>query len=266
MSTKIYNGISFAITDIVSLIDRLRDFRTEVEALGDAALHEVAARKMVGEIDGALVDGRKFEKDFHDIIDDIDQRQKKSRTEGTRDPVVDHDFDLVLMPFEARWYGMLYAEQSEYYSLICNQHYAEEYSFWNNTDPPEGLNAEIWAERERVWEGILSRDPLSRPGRCGMSFMLERGYFFPNIVDVLPFVPTRSERARAQAERILCDNLFKEALRADIDAATKPQTHAINALRGVRDPRNADRLAEMQSNIIEMLPDITRQWAIDNFM
>lgn len=50
----------------------------------------------------------------------------------------------------------------EFVSKYC----IEEYGYWNNTDPPEGVTDEEWAQREQDWNQALPGPGI--PSRCGL--------------------------------------------------------------------------------------------------
>lgn len=212
MSIKIFEGFRFASNDFVAIHQHLMEWRTELRALHTARLAEVKALVAVSLLDGATVFPEEHARRFatpesrnglspylHAEMTVLDWQDKVRRNEK-RMPMVDFAFEIALLPFEGRVYGIVYTEQHPWRERWFEKPFVEEYGYWNNTDAPAQISPEDWAERKRVWTTILATDTLGTPAMLGFTATCTLDFAFTDISDVLAKAPPLDRRLSALAE------------------------------------------------------------------
>lgn len=93
------------------------------------------------------------------------KKYKEASQSPYRGEPFDFDVELSIRKYEGRYYVMPHASGPLRHILSFldePNEWVEEYGYWDNTDKPEELTEEEWAERAAVWY------PLSEYGREGV--------------------------------------------------------------------------------------------------
>lgn len=196
MSTKVYNGFKFKSSDMIDIHTAIMDFRMELEALHLRALAELYAKLAVQMIDkAAMVPGKHAgESPLVKAWENVITRQKEIKKTGGRDPDVDFDFSLSILPFRGEVYGIVYTEKSAWRDLWLEKDFVEDFSYWNNSDRPEGLSKDDWKHRSDVWHDMFGTGIFTVPAMCGFNADCTRESLHPSSEDVLAAVPSFEDR------------------------------------------------------------------------
>jgi hypothetical protein len=201
MSTKIYNGFKFADPDLSVIHSHIMDWRKELRSL-----HQRAANAFVAEIAINIFDSERMrpgsqagKTPLMDAITMLWDRQSELRKTQRRDPLVDFEFTISLMPFEGQVYGIVYTEQREWQSLWMGKPFILDFAYWDNTDPPEELPDDEWEERGRVWGEIFDDAIMSAPSMAGFNADCTHDTLMPDTENVVAVLPTHEERVALRA-------------------------------------------------------------------
>ncbi len=209
MSTKIYNGILFKSKNLVQVYEHLHAYRPVIWDARSIAEKRFMADLAVSFIDEHAITGVAPDPDpqvtptlyAYGCLRDLQREAKKT---GQRNPLVDFEFSVVVMPYNGSNYGVVYTEQHDWLTDFMKQPWVREYAYYNNTDIPDGISDRAWRQRGKVWDAILARDPCDRSAGCGLvvEFLGRGGLHIPIAFrgrDLLPFVPSDKQRiARAR--------------------------------------------------------------------
>lgn len=202
MSTKIYNGFRFAQKDLRKVYEALHAYRSVICDDRVLAEKKFMAEQAVLFIDKYLITGTVDERmsTGHNptlaAYCAMNARQRDIKRTGLRDPAVDFEFTVVVMPHKGSNYGIVYTDQSAWLKKFMKQSWVREYAYWNNSDPPQTITERAWAQRGKVWDAILAASPDDSPAGCGMvvEFGKTSAFCF-TASDLLPHVPNRKTRA-----------------------------------------------------------------------
>jgi hypothetical protein len=164
VSIKIYKGFKFRTSNIFQVLTVINTFRVyaEREAMRIA---EDFFEQTQQSFDPPLSKPEAWTK-THGIWRDL-QKQAKN---GIRVPMVDTEFKLVLFPHsEHNWLGMCFTEQEHWYEEFLKYELIEDFSYWNNTDYPDGMTTEEWENRWKVWKSVLGGDGNGIPAQHGFT-------------------------------------------------------------------------------------------------
>jgi len=216
MSLKLYYGFRFTGPDIADLMVRLSDWRRELDALKKDKEAALMARLFTKRFDMATL-GRPVEGgiDLSAIWREIRDRRAKIRATGFRDPEVDFDMDISVFLHEDRWYGLVMTEQNDWTHLWMEKPFIEDFSFWDNTDPPDGISDAAWAARGSTWHAIL--EPAGWiPARAGLKAEFgDRFRMPPDTNDVLAAIPDFPTRCIAAARARFIDQVLAALPKTD---------------------------------------------------
>jgi hypothetical protein len=196
MSTKIFNGFRFADPDLATIHRQIMEWRAELRPL-----HQQAANRFVAELAIAAIDEERLRPGSHSgqipVMEGISKlwdMQAEVRKTQRRNPAVDFEFTISLMPFEGQVYGIVYSEQQEWLRLWMAKPFVIDFSYWDNTDPPEEVSEQDWAERGRVWDAILSEAVFTAPSMAGFAADCTHEALSPDIDNVVNELPSFQER------------------------------------------------------------------------
>ncbi|NTF17813.1 hypothetical protein G6L37_05320 [Agrobacterium rubi] len=202
MSTKIYNGFKLREHDMARIHQILMDWRTELRLL-----HQQAASRFIAEIATNMIDEETLEPGCHkgetpftkglSLLWDMQAEVKKTQR---RNPVVDFEFCISLLPFEGGIYGIAYTEQHAWRDLWMSKPFVEDFAYWDNTDKPDEVSEADWDERGRVWDAILASAILTAPSMAGFSADCTHETLFPEIGGVMEMVPSFEDRSSRRAK------------------------------------------------------------------
>jgi hypothetical protein len=143
MSVKIYYGFKTTLT-LNELLSRVRTFR--------ATVWRPDAEK---QIDTYM---KNFGKGGY--VSWLDGRAEARRTKISN-PLLETDCSITVFPvrdiYEDRdvFVGIVYAAQRQWYTKWLQQPDIQEYGYWDNSDEPEGIPADLWETRRLEWGKAL---------------------------------------------------------------------------------------------------------------
>lgn len=247
MSTKIFNGYVADGTDLPDVIDAFHAKREAVTEAGRDLIAGFYARKAAAKIDRAHFDSVACEGPLLGAMSDLLDRQSKVRASGVRDPEVDTETSVVLLPIPGKVLVMVFTEQDDIRDILTSG--LTPYPYWNNSDRPEEIDEAAWEQRRQDWEAALSRDSLSRPAACGIVLEYLPYPETPSIERILRVVPAGTTRAK--------EVVVREILRTVGDAeGVFPYREVMTRVR--RENWGAEREARY-AEVLSALPAITRE-------
>lgn len=212
MSTKIMTGFRLQTTDLFEIHAIMSEFRASVAELQRRDVATLMARMACDIIDrrdrGHITDDDL--PPINAVLRDIRTRQKEILGSGYRDPEIDFDFEISLMPFDGQVFGMVFSERQLWIDTWMARPEVDEFAYWNNTDRPSGLTAEEWSERARVWDAILRANPAGTPGMAGFTAQCADRMVFASAEEMLACLPTFQDRVVRQARSAAVGRVFDQ--------------------------------------------------------
>lgn len=206
MSTKIHNGFVFNTTDIMEVYEHINEFRKKLQPLVYNKTVQYFAEECTILYDMKTLSGGKIHGIFNEVFTQFTVKQDEVRVKMVRDPSVDFQFSIVVIPTKDKFYGMFYTEQKDFADLWSKSDMITPYIYYNNVDRPEDITEDEWNERGKVWDSLL--DPFNAiPSQAGFTFSVipDQTYDVPRIKDVINAIPSITDRVAARAR----DNMFK---------------------------------------------------------
>lgn len=164
MSAKIYKGFRISTDSFAEAMNIINAFKPwvqgQAEVVFDTFIENVNKSKAENGADSS-------EPQVDAYTRWIELRHTFLREKQMRMPHIDTDFSVSLIPTKDMLLGIVYTEHNEWYDAWCKQPGVEEYSYWNNTDPPEDIDYEDWEKRGENWE-ILNYQPV-----CVQAFSID---------------------------------------------------------------------------------------------
>jgi len=267
MSTKIHSGFRMQSRDIRKVLDDLSRVSKECTKLlrGRQAkyLAETATRILDNRALSVLA-GRPAEpRDVSAMFaarDKLWELQAEVRKTRRRNPEVDYEifFRLWLCRKTGAFIGYVRGEGAEEIrDVLVKARVAAEFSYWNNTDPPENLNARQWKKRADVWE-----DALANRSGPWFDIYVDEPSEYCRAEDVLGHIPTFQQRVNRHAEEIAFDSWYKkpeDGERVDFSHAWRAFVD-FRSLRHEGDPTITAALAKAREDVAACLaPSITAE-------
>ena len=215
MSTKIYNGFKFKKTPTLFEIKELASrFRAIIVPIVLKKVNTVIAWKTVCQIDRESLLGKPQKEWCNPLISAItefEERERKVRETNRRDPLVDMEFNVCILPTKDQTYGIVYTEQNDLLEMWLEQKEIVWYPYWDNTDPMEGISWEDWEERGKEWDQALE-EGYGIPSQNGMTIEFIHRYSFgmPTADDVLACMPSLEERQKYWIKELSLDHAEKQ--------------------------------------------------------
>jgi hypothetical protein len=130
----------------------------------------------------------------------LNYKQYQVRRTGQRDPAYDFDCDLSIYPGSPWTFVILISEPSRGYDEVWEATPGvEKYSYWDNTDPPEGWTYERWSRiRGGQWHRRLDTKPL-----VWSLYHEYGGAMPPQGDDLVNTQPTHTERVERLAKSVV---------------------------------------------------------------
>lgn len=208
MGYNIPNGFRFrrgmSFYDINAL---LADWRDRVVEITDVAKADWIAQEASERIDRAHIEGKAPPAHLrYDLDREFRERQRKIKVSRQRDVDVDVGFELCLFQaIDWRVYGVVFSEQSSWTRMFLQCNGVEDYSYWDSSDPPNGMEAE-WEKRRKTWDSLMVRPEFRENGFIADCSAPE------TLIDpalVLKAIPSFTERLNREATRIVRNHRFK---------------------------------------------------------
>lgn len=148
MSTCIYQGIRLKTSSLSRVLGILESFRPWVAAQADERFDTFMDN---------MVKGGSTPIQAYDSWQD---RRRRVKTTGERDPFIDTEFSVSIIPAGRQTLGIVYTEQTPWFNAFVAHPGVEEYGYWDNTDGPDEVSEQEWEGRRRAWE-VLKDGPVS---------------------------------------------------------------------------------------------------------
>ena len=250
MSTKIYNGYAHPSSDLALVFNSFHAKRAKVAEVGRGIIAGTYAKLAVERIDAAVMAGTGCESPLVGIMGQVLDRQAEVKAKGRRDPDVDLETSVVLIPAVGKTLVMVWTEHEDIRQVLTEDLLS--FGWWDNTEKPDDVSDDAWGERERLWNEALSRDPLSRPGACGLSVDFLPDTEIPRVGLMLENLPKLESRVR----RVLVPEICKALTDEGVDVMRAVARASGQDL--LADPRWVDRAAEIRARLPEITEKILR--------
>lgn len=208
MSTKIYNGFIFKENySLLYLRDLATRFRNQIYPNVIKKVNTVIADMAIRRIDRNALFGDEYEScPLMDSIHAFEELVRKVKLTNCREPLVDMEFNVCIIPTKDKILGIAYSEQREFLDLWMAQEEVIDYPYWDNTDPPEDVSWEDWELRGKEWNEAL-KEHHGIPSMNGFSieFVNHFSYGFPCAEDALSCAPTFEERKKYWIKELSLD-------------------------------------------------------------
>lgn len=226
MSTKIYNAYRFkklTAEEMVSLATKLR------KKLKPVLIEKVRSLVLINACKELDVRSKNQEyakqqtaSPFRKAIKDLEERTKRIKDTKERDPEVDFNFEISFFPTKKNGtLAMIFTEQKAFKDTFKKVREVQDFEYWDNADPLEGISRSDWKKRGRIWDQALNDTTASK---SGLSIIIFDGYFdtlrevlFPQLSDFEPFmksIPSFEERLRDEASDLV---FFERAKGVDVN-------------------------------------------------
>ncbi len=209
MSTKIYRGFRIRNGSYNSVYDTIQRFRLRALQYASIDYSEVIANSIVDIVDRAQIGdaeaiehcGKSMESVIRYVTYKNALRVSEQRKSMERDPIYDYDCDINISPLDDDWIiGFVNCEKDDYYKILLMQDGVEEYSYWDNVDPPQDCDSREWKQRKKDWTGKIGAN--GNISHQSFIHKLFSGYDIPTITAnrVNAALPTFQERVRSMAK------------------------------------------------------------------
>lgn len=212
MSTKIYNGYKFKenlpLREIQAFCHRLRDkVRPKARELYFKTFFNIHFGVIDKNTFGIYNDvmyfiGKKGGHVSYGVELYMSKRMSNVKISGLRDPAVDFDFSINIIPIKGKVLVLLYTEKKDLRTVFEEMDEIEEYYYQNSSDAPEEISAKAWDRRRKDWDTALGGDGYSTAMECGLNYTPydSGGFTFFMMSDderkaALKLLPTVDERA-----------------------------------------------------------------------
>lgn len=265
MSTTVYGGCKFPEgSNLLEIIGRFNEARPQAIALADSILEKQIIARAVDRLDRLMVQGtgaavnNSVEKQddsssFSDLLAKCFQRtlERRKNPDSAHHSDIDTAASIVVIPHATGLYGIVRCSNDEMLDHMKATLGFEDYSWWNNSDAPEGISEDDWDARGTVWNEILDKEHYV-------------SYLGPEMVLVrrehdVPYVSTR-DKMDFSGVRDFEKRVFDAALETDAALADPPQQSAgkmaghLMALRDGQHPAFEAMRERMRKVLIEF-PD-----------
>lgn len=221
MSTKIHNGLKLTNISLLELRDFSARLREKIRPV-----HEELYGKVIAEICTEIIDTRTLQPDDCKELEEkrygrtagmstplsiaefhMRDRQRKIKATQERDPEVDFDCKLCILPIKGTLLAMPFTEQNEFLKVISSMEEVSEYGYCNNSDQPEGISKRSWNSRRDNWNKALPG--IGIPSKNGFIIQLTHDDVSIQAEKALPHVKTLEKRARAHAYNTIMGDIIE---------------------------------------------------------
>lgn len=260
MSTKIYTGFRFKTSNLREIHEHFLEWRKRIDTLTREAKHRYLAKHAVENIDNAIAYGKPVPKNPLLEVDlEMNDAQAEIKKTGQRNVSVDFDFEVSVMPWGRKVYGIIFCEQSAWIDEFMSQPWVEEYGYWNNTDRPDHLTARQWERRRKTWNAILKQDPWDRPSGCGFTADCKAPDRFSDNDAVLAACPSKENRVARTARSVVLGRAYKTLMEPLSEEERKQRCFSMlfDAERLLKTEEWQAKVAEEELRLAELLPEMT---------
>lgn len=216
MSAKIYTGFKIDTGDIFEVQNICKEHHTAVKEITKEKVIEFLIKSAVEDFDKDMVYKKESTETDRNYISaanrEMRDRQKEIKQTNSRDPEVDFGADIVIFPFEGKFYGIYDSEKTEFYSDFLTRPKVSEFRYYDNTDKPDNISEKDWDERSRVWDAIFKGSDLS----CEIGFTKKYNTYIsqPEIHEIMEnwnkVVPKFEKRLKYWSGIIYADREFQK--------------------------------------------------------
>jgi hypothetical protein len=255
MSTKIYRGFRFRSHDLFDIHNVIAAWRIELAELQRRDMASVLAGLSLEIIDRNAVNPRRNagKNPFRAAREEVRTRQKEILGSGLRDPEVDFDFELSILPHEGRIYGMVFSERPHWVNRWLAKDEVEDFSYWNSTDRPDGVSEEEWGTRGGIWQRIFQANPAGTPGMAGFSAQCTDRLLQPRLDDVLDSIQPFDARVAARARECAMDRGYAAMLADGVKVSDNPFA-VISKIEKWLEDGGAHVLEEETRRVAQLIP------------
>lgn len=199
MSTKIYNGFKIDSNDIFEVQNILMGHHEKVKEITENKTIEFLIRFAVEGLDKDTIEGKETKKNYlSEAGSSLMDRQREVKKSGYRDPVIDFEAEVVVIPYEGKFYGIYYSQQDAFLNNLLENPKVSEFGYWDNTERDDKVSAKEWKQRQKIWDGIFK--DTSIPGEIGFSKKFNAYVPYPEIESIAEkweqFCPTFEKRLK----------------------------------------------------------------------
>lgn len=184
-------------------------------------LKGVIARMVAFTIDARRMRNEPYPHVLYATWQDVVDRQNEIKQTGVRDPEVDFGLELHLFP---RAYDVLIdvtTEQAELQAWFDKLPFVEDFSYWDNTDPPENATSAEWESRCQAWNEVLPYG-ATMSERCLTFEITPVGpAFVPTVDEIIRHLPDDSRRLSALALHVQMMKALQGADKADANCVVQ---------------------------------------------
>ena len=277
MSTKIYNGIKLTKMNLQGLRHFAARLREQI-----APIHLELYCKAVADLCTLIIDDRKLlgNYDYHKREEErysksgsksplsmarwnIYERQRAIKRTQERDPEVDFDFSISILPIRGKTLAIPYTEQSKFLEALNAMPEVSEYGYWNNVDEPDNVTAKEWSKRKKDWNEALPG--IGIPSENGFSIDLTSDFrIMCNAEVVLQYIPSIEDRIRRRSRQAAIDDLFESFKKeSDLGMDFRPWEALRKATEYLKTDAGQVKLEEWTKVITLMIQPITVETLLD---
>lgn len=223
MSTKIYSGFKFNSGSLQELQSFLMRWRATLKPLHRAELAAVHARIATDTFDQSLINPKSKARKtpLLEAFNSVMERQHEIKKTGRRDNEVDFDFEVSVMPHGRKIYGIIFTERGKWRDLFMEQPEISDFSYWNNSDKPEGVSSQEWKRRYKVWDKILISGPDAVPAMRGLYAQCTSESLYVSADDIVAAIKPHEVRVKNLAKAAAMDAEMKRRMAGLSDAEVK---------------------------------------------
>ncbi len=229
MSTKIYSGFKFNSGSLQELQSFLMRWRATLKPLHRDELAKVHARIATDTFDQSLINpkARAGKTPLVEAFNSVMERQREIKKTGYRDNEVDFDFEVSFLPHGRKIYGIIFTERGKWRDLFMEQPEISDFSYWNNSDKPEGITAQEWKHRYKVWDKILISGPDAVPAMRGLYAQCTSESLYVSADEIVAAIESHEVRVRKMAKLMVFDADMKRRMAGLPDAEVKKRVFEV---------------------------------------
>lgn len=213
MSIKIYNGFKIPEMTLGDLKKHITQLQESANALVKTKQDKYLGTRATTFLDRCTIFNQMGELEkssaFSRAWAELQERQRLVKQTKRRDPDVDFEFELTFFPLHGCILGIYYCEHKDLARLWMQQPFVQEYGYWDNTDPADGVSEQEWSAREENWKtALLSSNGV--PCQNGFSITITDSFYTPEIKNIIKHVPNLKIRATEFALDVMFQKFLTE--------------------------------------------------------
>lgn len=211
MSWKVYTGFRIQNVSLISHLESiLNKLRSEIQECARQEIASKIQRRAVSMYDAYTV----FGIEPHDGIEHPFTPLTKATIDAlswyTKGGILEEydEHSILYTVFEGSVYGMEFLPSRKTKQLFFNNPMIEPYDWFDNTDKPDDVTEEDWAERERIWTSIFEKQYVPKLRMSGATLAYSH-LSIPLDIDMETAMLSLEEREKACADAIASARSFK---------------------------------------------------------